>query len=514
MATYAEDTAPEPASLLGIDHGQAKRPAWFKDLFLDQIVARACLERSEYRLEPFFHARPKKAAQIAHRQDIVHDLEQPAIRTAVGAFASGMRRMRAATQLEAQHRHPLQKRMRSAEAAVHYMAAVKELAAFLSAAPTASAGLRACAEALATYVADPLFRALDDEGRSLAEALRSIRYCVLIDGLEVLISPTVDAFDLGSDVEQTYARFDQGGREQFAFPVYRERDLGIIEERIVEEVARAFPVQFDALARFAERLRQPYRDPRIELLDRELQFFAAYLDLIAPLRAAGLRFCRPEVSDAKAVAVAAGFDLALALSLVGTDGKIVTNDLELAGAERILVVSGPNQGGKTTFARMFGQIHHLGCLGLPVPGYSARLHLFDEILTHFERREAVSSPHGKLQEELVRMHEILERATSDSILIFNELFASTTFRDAFGLSRHVHERLAELDCLCVWISFIDDLSNLGETMVSMVSTVDRQDPARRTFRIERRRADGLAYARAIATKYGLTPEALRRRLAR
>jgi DNA mismatch repair protein MutS len=61
---------------------------------------------------------------------------------------------------------------------------------------------------------------------------------------------------------------------------------------------------------------------------------------------------------------------------------------------------------------------------------------------------------------------------------------------------------------------VDELSTLDQATVSMVSTVVPDDPAQRTYRLVRRSADGLAYAWAIAEKYGLSYETLRRRLAR
>jgi DNA mismatch repair ATPase MutS len=119
---------------------------------------------------------------------------------------------------------------------------------------------------------------------------------------------------------------------------------------------------------------------------------------------------------------------------------------------------------------------------------------------------------GKLEDDLIRIGDILRAATPASIVIMNEIFTSTTVHDARFLGTKLLTKLMRLDALGVYVTFIDELASLGEQAVSLMSTIVPGNPAERTYRVVRKPADGLAYAMAIAEKYDLTYQRLHDRL--
>ena len=486
-------------------------PAFFGDLNLDQVIGAITAPKQEYNLEPFYYTPLHDGDTIRYRQEVMRDLESEPLLAAVRSFAEKMAVARRYLAMVEKLNSEYHKKGWFLEAALVYCDAVSTLVHDLTRASLHSRGLTGFRAYATAYVQSEAFQSLAAEARQVKEALSAIRYSLVIQPGRFSVRRYEGEADYSAEVERTFAKFKEGKGKDYTFRLNEGWGMSHIEAIILAFVARLYPDEFAALDRFCETHSQ-FMDEAIVTFDREVQFYVAYLEFIAPIKRKGLPFCYPQVSDSREVYVRDGFDLALASARLYSEEPVVSNDFFLREPERVIVVSGPNQGGKTTFARMFGQVHYLASLGCPVPGREARLFLFDHLFTHFEREEDIRNLRGKLEDDLVRIHHILAQATPKSILIVNEMFASTTLQDAVFLSREIMAKVLELDCLCVWVTFLDELSRVSEKTVSMVSTVDPNDPAIRTFKIVRRPADGLAYAISLAEKHGLTYRQIKERI--
>lgn len=489
-----------------------KAPPFLADLNLDQVLESIVAGREEYRLEPFFWTPLREVDAVHYRHEVLRDLEKQPLLQSVKAFEQAMQAMRKRlAQADTLH-YQLQREWWFLDSVASYCDAVSSLAGELSRIDVKSRGFLAFRDHLKSYARSDAFTSLAAETRAVLGDLAKVKYCVHIKGSRVGVSRYDGEADYGAVVERTFAKFKQGSVNDYRVRFPTSPNVNHVEARILDLVTQLYPDAFQALNHFYSR-HQDYLDEAISVFDREIQFYLSYLEFIEPLKAAGLRFCYPRVSaSSKEVRVVEGFDLALANKLIHDSSSVVCNDFYLEGAERILVVTGPNQGGKTTFARMFGQLHHLASLGYPVPGKEAQLFLPDRLFAHFEREEDISTLRGKLEDELVRIRDILQQATGGSVVIMNESLTSTTLSDALLIGQKVMKELLESGLLCVWVTFVDELASLSEATVSMVTTVASDNPALRTYEIVRKPADGLAYAAAIAEKYGLTYESLKERI--
>ena len=492
--------------------GRRQEPECFGDLNLDQLVASVVARKQPYELAPFFYTPLAEVDAIRFRQEVFIDLERPDVLNLANSFAKQELVSHYGYQQKAMSRDDSRfghyHRARAfLNTTLNYVETIEALTTGLGAAEIRSRGMLGLRAYLEGYTQGDAFRALYDQSRELDEELDRVRYTFLINGSRITVGPYDDEQpDYSAEVSDTFERFRQEAVRSY-LPEFNDWDAfsGI---GVLYLVAQLYPELFARLDRFCREHAQ-YLDHTIAVLDRELQFYLGYLEYIQPLRDAGLSFSYPQLSvDAKVEQALDTFDLVLASQRVRERATVVCNDLTLDGSERIIVVTGPNNGGKTTMARTIGQLHYLARLGCPVAGRETRLFVCDQVFTRFERREDISTLEGKLQDELNRLRDALQAATASSLFVLNEMFNSTTAQDALFLSREILEQVSDLDALCVCVTFLDELATFDERTVSMVSSVDPTDPAVRTYKVIRRPADGRAYARALAEKYGLTYQQL------
>ncbi|MGW4636729.1 MutS-related protein [Nocardia sp. NPDC004415] len=470
------------------------------DLRLDQVIAAIVGSPDEFGLAALLRRPVRDRDTVRYRQEVFADLAVDEIRAVFDDFAAGLRRVRRRSDGAARLPHPRQRQRWHLDAAADYLAALTATAQVLPSLPLTSRALRLWRTAVLDAVAGPEVTALADDVHAVRQALAAVRYSVrILDTGTLAVGPDDDTSDYTTTITELLARFGAGPPppppSQPEWP-----DMNQMEEQILDRVAALAPQAFGQLAAFADRYPR-FVDPAVATFDREIHFYLRYLDFAATLTEP---LSLPRILDAPGdIGTEDAFDIALAAK-PGRAEPLVCNDFELSGPERVLVVTGPNQGGKTTFARMLGQLYYLAALGCPVPARSARLALPDRLTTHFERAEQAGDADGRLLAELGRVRETLDNATADSVLILNESFSSTSTLDGVRIGGQVLDRIIAAGSVAVWVTFFDELAAARPETVSMVAATDPADPARRTFRIVRRAADGQAHAVVLAQRYGLT----------
>ncbi|WP_041562619.1 MutS-related protein [Nocardia brasiliensis] len=450
---------------------------------------------------------------VTFRQEIFRDLGRAELRELFEEFAMRLRIVHAFATASAEQHHRTTGHRLYLDAVVGYGSALRALSAALSTVPGTSRGLRSWQSYLETYLATNQFEELMAVATRVQAGLDAVRYTLSIDGRQVVVARDDNAQDYSATVEQAFAPLVRGFRPEPAPPEILSTTVHYMEEQIADRVAELFPAEFAELARFCAA-HPHFLAPSVESFYQELRFYLSFLEFVDHLTGEGFTFSCPRLTERfEEIAVTGGYDLALAVRLRGSGQSVVPNDFRLGGSERVLVVTGPNQGGKSTFARMFGQLAYLAALGCPVPAASATLLLADRLSTHFERAESVEHSAGKLHDELTEVHGAIHACTARSLIIMNETFSSTTTADALQIGGAVLRRIIERGAVAVYVTFLDELASLHPAVVSMVAGVG-DDPSTRTFRIVRRPADGKAHAAAIADLFGLGYTAIAERIAR
>jgi len=219
-------------------------------------------------------------------------------------------------------------------------------------------------------------------------------------------------------------------------------------------------------------------------LRAEAAFYVGALQLHERLVEAGVSTCLPEVTgEAGATFRATGLaDPVLALAT--PDGGVVPNDVDATGRP-LVVITGANQGGKSTFLRSVGVARLMTQAGMFATAEELRAGLVGRVFTHYKREEDPAMRSGKLDEELRRMSEIVDAIRPGDLLLCNESFASTNEREGSEIARQIVDALIAAGVEVFFVTHLFDLADgfRRRSGDALFLRAERGPEGRRTFRL-------------------------------
>jgi DNA mismatch repair ATPase MutS len=234
----------------------------------------------------------------------------------------------------------------------------------------------------------------------------------------------------GNRVQQIFARKPPA----YTFHIAPRDDSGAralseLEDRGINLVANALAQSNDHILSFFVMLRT------------ELAFYIGCLNLAEQLAQMGapIAFPQPVGSRERRYTHSGLYDVCLALTM---KHSIVGNDVN-ADSKDLVIITGANQGGKSTYLRSVGLAQLMMQSGMFVPAESFCGSVCDRLFTHYRREEDASMRSGKLDEELSRMSEIVDNIAPNSMVLFNESFAATNEREGSEIAGQIVRALVE-----------------------------------------------------------------------
>lgn len=250
------------------------------------------------------------------------------------------------------------------------------------------------------------------------------------------------------------------------------RALSELKDRGINLVANALAQSADHIISFFNMLRT------------ELAFYIGCLNLHEQLAQKGqpVSFPRPVAAGERRHSFKGLYDACLALSM---EQRVVGNDVD-ADSKDLVMITGANQGGKSTFLRSIGLAQMMMQCGMFVPAESFSSNICKGLFTHYKREEDATMSSGKLDEELSRMSDIVDMVKPNSMLLFNESFAATNEREGSEIARQIVSALLEKHVKVFFVTHLYDLASgfYNKRMANAAFLrAERQSDGSRTFKL-------------------------------
>lgn len=537
----------------GEDTAVSLHPTAARDLSLHRAIREMSDGPDRSQIETTLHTLITNPQVIQYRQAVLGDLwHQPPLLARLEELAPHIHALDAYRRAVDRPRTALQEvtwRLGELESLVTCVVGLSEIFAELGT-KIKSEGIRTLMGLVARLQSDPTFQNMQQSLPELLQQVRtkaSVTIGVNLDGrlrpiAATLLSINDEPFTTAGFLDKLLGRGRAGLGQLHEVPLL-EQGMGTALER---EFSPLMVPLFKDLAEVLERTSQPIAKALTQYiglnssflagLSQDVSFYLAAVHLMQKLAKAGLPLCQPEIAPqaARLCELTGGYNLNLALHQIKMDlpvSHIVLNDVFLGEAHgRVAILTGPNQGGKTTYTQMVGLCQIMAQVGMWVPAQSAVISPVDGIFTHYPVEEQLERSTGRFGDEAERLSGLFDHATRHSLILLNESLSSTSPGESLYLAQdiarimrrmgtraifgtHLHQLAAEVARLNQDTTGDSDIFSLIASPVLPEGEEEAHDgEIHRSYRIEPGPPAGRSYATEIARKYGISYDQLLARL--
>lgn len=508
MINENKNVMPEFSILSGApaDYEKAESEAYHQDLNLLQLIDKMAAKWGRG-IRKYFFRMPADKKEQDFRRAVYRDVKKEPVYQALIDYRNNLEAVENLRREKENVSDPMQKAVWRVREEGAYGALYEKLAEDLKNAGTESEGLREFLRILQTILTGDAYRKSKEQTDRILAEIKGIRFILTYE--KDRISVALGEVSGDGAYEEWLRKVTGGEPVRMQNPFFTEVPVTDLERACLDELEKKKPEFFRELAKVAER-KEEYEQPVLRCFEQESLYYIAYATFQRDMEKAGFAFAEPDTSSDKRMEASGLYDLALAAVSLASGRKVIANDFCYGEGERFFVLTGPNQGGKTTFARSLGQLVYLTKMGLDVPAESACVPFFPGIQTHFSVEESIQTGRGKLMEELVRLAPMMKDQRSGSFVVINELFTTAANYDAQIMGKRVLKHFADLGCMGIYVTHIKELTDACDGVVSLRAMLDQNGT--QTFEIRRGEAEDIASAANQVKKYRLTYEQLKERL--